>query len=96
MLIDEYDNFANNILTEHGKGVYKQVTHAGGFPRSFFAIIKSGTENRSIERVFVTGVSPLVLSDVTSGMNIGRNISLLPDFSSMIGLTYTEVMETPL
>ncbi len=93
LLIDEYDNFANNILIEHGRGTYKQITRAGGFLRSFFAVIKNGTENRSIERLFVTGVSPLVLSDVTSGMNIGRNISLLPKFSNMIGLTEEEVTQ---
>ncbi len=91
LLIDEYDNFANNILIEHGRGTYKQITHAGGFLRSFFAVIKNGTENRSIEKLFVTGVSPFVLSDVTSGMNIGRNISLLPEFCTMIGLMEEEV-----
>ncbi len=93
LLIDEYDNFANNILIEHGRGKYKQITHAGGFLRSFFAVIKNGTENRSIERLFVTGVSPLVLSDVTSGMNIGDNISTMEMFNKMVGLTEEEVDE---
>ncbi len=93
LLIDEYDNFANNILIEHGKWTYRQVTHAGGFLRSFFAVIKNGTENRSIERLFVTGVSPLVLSDVTSGMNIGDNISTLEMFNKMVGLTEEDVDE---
>ncbi len=91
LLIDEYDNFANNILIEHGRGRYRQITHAGGFLRSFFAVVKNGTENRSIERLFVTGVSPLVLSDVTSGMNIGDNISTYPIFEDMVGFTENEV-----
>ena len=91
LLIDEYDNFANNILIEHGKGRYKNITHAGGFLRSFFAVIKNGTESRVIERLFVTGVSPLVLSDVTSGFNIGNNISTRELFNSMIGFTQEEV-----
>jgi len=91
LLIDEYDNFANNILIEHGKERYISITHAGGFLRSFFAVIKNGTENRVIERLFVTGVSPLVLSDVTSGFNIGDNISTESLFNSMIGFTQNEV-----
>jgi len=91
LFIDEYDNFANNILMQHGRLNYRDVTHAGGFLRSFFAVIKNGTENRVIERMFVTGVSPLVLSNVTSGMNIGDNISTLKMFSTMVGLTEEEV-----
>ena len=91
LLIDEYDNFANNILIEHGKDTYKNITHAGGFLRSFFAVIKNGTESRVIERLFVTGVSPLVLSDVTSGFNIGDNLSTDVMFNTMIGFTQSEV-----
>ncbi len=72
---------------------YREITHAGGFLRSFFAVIKNGTENRSIERLFVTGVSPLVLSDVTSGMNIGDNISTMKMFDTMVGLKENEVEE---
>jgi ribosomal protein S8 len=93
LFIDEYDNFANNILIEHGKDTYKSITHAGGFLRSFFAVIKNGTESRVIERLFVTGVSPLVLSDVTSGFNIGDNISTDTLFNSMIGFSQEEVEE---
>ncbi len=91
LLIDEFDNFANNILIHHGKDHYIEVTHKAGFLRSFFASIKVATESRTIERMFATGVSPLVLSDVTSGMNIGDNISFDIIFNSMIGFTQVEV-----
>ena len=91
LLIDEYDNFANNILTDHGKDNYQIITHGSGFLKGFFAVIKNATETRTVERMFVTGVSPLVLSDVTSGMNIGDNISPIPEFNSMIGFTQREV-----
>jgi len=93
LLIDEYDNFANNILIEYGKGDYRAVTHGGGFLRSFFAVIKNGTENRTIERLFITGVTPLVLSDITSGMNIGDNISVYPMFEDIVGFNREEVEE---
>jgi hypothetical protein len=91
VLIDEYDNFANNILIHHGKQTYLSLTHGAGFLRSFFAAIKAATETRTIERMFVTGVSPLVLSDVTSGMNIGDHISNEAPFNSMAGFTQAEV-----
>ncbi len=93
LLIDEYDNFANNILIHHGKGSYQDLTHGGGFLRSFFAAVKNATETRTVERLFVTGVSPLVLSDVTSGFNMGDNISTKIPFNSMIGFTTEEVKE---
>ncbi len=91
LLIDEYDNLANNILIEHGENRYKSSTQGGGFLRSFFAVIKNGTDNRTIERLFITGVSPLVLSDVTSGFNIGDNISVSASFANMTGFTQNEL-----
>jgi len=93
LIIDEYDNFGNNILIEQGQEIYYGATHAGGFLRSFFAIIKGLTDNREIDRLFITGVSPLVMADVTSGFNIGDNISLDTNISSMVGLTLSEVKQ---
>lgn len=91
VMIDEYDNFGNNILAEYGKDKYLEVTHGVGFLRNFFAVIKDGTLEGKIDRLFVTGVSPLVLADVTSGFNIGTNISLFPAVSSMLGFTQQEM-----
>ena len=91
VLIDEYDNFANTILTHRGADAYHALTHGGGFYRSFFATLKAGTENGSVERLFVTGVSPVTMDDVTSGFNIGSNLSLAPEFNEMLGFTEDEV-----
>jgi hypothetical protein len=93
LIIDEYDNFANNVLTEHGEETYTKVTHAGGFLRSFFTVIKGLTDNREIDRLFITGVSPLVMADVTSGFNIGDNISQDPQLSAMIGISNDEAKQ---
>jgi len=93
LLIDEYDNFANNILIEHGKENYTKVTQSGGFLRNFFAILKDATESRTVERMFVTGVSPLVLSDVTSGFNMGDNISDSTIFNDLLGFTERDVKD---
>jgi hypothetical protein len=90
MIIDEYDNFANNILIEHGEETYMKITHTGGFLRGFFTAIKGLTDNREIDRLFITGVSPLVMADVTSGFNIGDNISQDPQLSAMVGITNEE------
>lgn len=63
VLIDEYDNFANNILMDHGEGDYKKIIETCGFIKEFFRSIKSGTNPAVIDRFLVTGVSQLVLSD---------------------------------
>ena len=91
VLIDEYDNFANTILAGEGAEAYHAFTHGGGFYRSFFATLKAGTENGSVERLFVTGVSPVTMDDVTSGFNIGANLSLRAEFNEMLGFTEDEV-----
>ncbi|MDE0025201.1 MAG: AAA family ATPase [Spirochaetaceae bacterium] len=91
VLIDEYDNFANTILAGEGAEAYHEFTHGGGFYRSFFAALKAGTENGSVERLFVTGVSPVTMDDVTSGFNIGANLSLRPEFNELLGFTEEEV-----
>ena len=93
VLIDEYDNFANTILAHHGAEAYEELTHGGGFYRNFFAVLKGGTEQSGggLERLFITGVSPVTLDDVTSGFNIGTNLSLEPAFNEMLGFTEAEV-----
>ena len=93
VLIDEYDNFANTVLAYHGAEAYHSFTHGGGFYRNFFATLKSGAgrSGGGLERLFITGVSPVTMDDVTSGFNIGTNISLEPDFNEMVGFTDAEV-----
>ena len=95
VLIDEYDNFANTILAYHGEEAYQSFTHGGGFYRNFFATLKHGAEQSGggLERLFITGVSPITMDDVTSGFNIGRNISLRPEFNDMLGFTEEEVRD---
>ena len=95
VIIDEYDNFANTVLAYHGAEAYHSFTHGGGFYRNFFATLKSGAGRTGggLERLFITGVSPVTMDDVTSGFNIGTNISLEPDFNEMVGFTEPEVRQ---
>ena len=93
LFIDEYDHFINHILSDAARlEEYKGETHGTGYLRTFFDTIKSGTYS-SIERVFITGVSPVTLDDLTSGFNIGTNYSLDYDFNEMVGFTEKEVRE---
>ena len=91
ILIDEYDHFANTILAHEGVGAYHSVTHGGGFLRNFFATLKAGSESGGLERLFITGVSPVTMDDVTSGFNIGANVSFRKQFNAMAGFTEAEV-----
>ena len=93
VLIDEYDNFANTVLAHHGEQAYHDFTHGGGFYRNFFATLKAATARSGggLERLFIIGVSPLTMDDVTSGFNIGKNVSLHPDFNEIVGFTEAEV-----
>lgn len=88
LIIDEYDNFTNVILNERGENVYHAITHADGFYRDVFKKFKG-----NFERIFMMGVSPVILDDVTSGFNIGWNISIKPEFDEMLGFSTTDVVE---
>ena len=88
LIIDEYDNFTNVVLNEHGEKVYHAITHADGFYRDVFKKFKG-----NFERIFMMGVSPVTLDDVTSGFNIGWNISIKPEFDEMLGFSTVDVIE---
>ena len=93
LFIDEYDHFTNQILAhkEH-ETRYREQTHGEGYLRHFFDTIK-GAAGDSLGRVFVTGVSPVTMDDLTSGFNIGTNYSLSPEFNEMVGFTEEEVRQ---
>ncbi len=94
VIIDEYDNFSNTILSTVGAGAYKNLTHGPGFFRSFFNVLKGGATGTGapITRSFITGVSPITMDDVTSGYNIGENVSLDSIFNRMLGFTGKDVI----
>ena len=93
LFIDEYDHFTNKILSEPDcLNDYKSKTYGTGYLRNFFDTIKAGTDS-TIKRVFVTGVSPVTMDDLTSGFNIGTNYSLSAQFNEMTGFTEEQVRE---
>lgn len=92
LIIDEYDHFANDIIAM-GEGVfYKEMIHASGFVRDFYETVKIGTKH-VIDRIFITGISPIMLDDLTSGFNISTNLTMSAPLNEMMGFTGDEVME---
>ena len=95
IFIDEYDNFTNTILAEHGTEAYNALCHGEGFFKQFFTVLKEATTGTDapVTRLFITGVSPVTLDDVTSGFNIGTNVSVNPAFSELTGFTRDDLRE---
>mgnify|MGYP001522958141 CR=1 FL=1 len=95
LLIDEYDNFTNTILSTYGTDLYRKATHGEGYIRRFFNVIKAATTGMgsAVNRLFITGVSPVTMDDVTSGFNIGTNITTDPWFNDLVGFSEKELRE---
>ena len=93
VMIDEYDNFTNTILAESGLGAYNDLCHGEGFFKQFFTNLKDATTGTGapVTRLFITGVSPVTMDDVTSGFNIGTNISLDPQFADFTGFRHDDL-----
>jgi hypothetical protein len=90
LIVDEYDDFANNIIATGDGLFYKEIIRASGFVRSFYKTVKVGTES-VIDRIFITGISPIMLDDLTSGFNIAENLTMDPICGEMLGFTEEEV-----
>lgn len=91
LLIDEYDNFTNKVLSDvSALCKYESITHQNGFYRTFFAALKSATSS-CLKKIFITGVSPVTLDDLTSGFNINFNYTSYVAFNEMMGFTEKEV-----
>ena len=88
LIIDEYDNFINNVLSNEGEAVYHALTHAQGFYRDFFKLFKG-----MFHRILMMDVSPVTVNDLNSGYNIGTNLSMDPMFNMMLGFSENEVRE---
>ena len=93
LLIDEYDNFANTVMmgVQSDDLRYKALVHDEGPLRTFFKAVKSSTSGAMFDRVFITGVSPVVMSDITSGYNIAENIYFEPEFNDLCGFRQNEI-----
>jgi hypothetical protein len=95
LLIDEYDNFANRVLMSpnvQNQLRYQDLVTGEGLLKTVFSAVKAASAGRGLDKVFLTGVSPLLLSDVTSGYNVAENIYLDPKFHDLCGFTEAEIL----
>ncbi len=90
VLIDEYDNFANELITGGRQNTYDSILHGEGFVKVFYKAIKDATMD-NFDRIFMTGVSPIMLDDLTSGFNITMNYTLDQKLNPMMGFTRKEL-----
>ncbi len=91
LIIDEYDNFTNQLITSNNDTLYKRLTSENSFLKTFFKKLKEATESQAVKRVFITGVLPITIDDLSSGFNIAEIITLKKPFLSMLGFTQEEV-----
>ncbi|GHV63843.1 hypothetical protein FACS1894199_00710 [Bacteroidia bacterium] len=94
IIIDEYDHFANDLIAmgkRLGKELYKTMIAANGIVRDFYERVKDGAKSSLVNRTFITGISPVMLDDLTSGYNIATNLTLNEKYNEMMGFTKTEV-----
>ena len=90
LLIDEYDQFANAILA-HSMQEFLKIVSKGGFVRSFYEVLKGATQTGTVQKMFITGVTPITLDSLSSGFNIVKHISHREEFNEMAGFSSQEV-----
>ncbi|OQY26824.1 MAG: AAA family ATPase [Candidatus Cloacimonetes bacterium 4572_55] len=103
LLVDEYDNFANEVMMSRRKNKYQEnkdkedryesLLYGEGALKTLFKAVKAGAAGWGVDRVFITGVSPVVLSDMTSGYNVAENIYLEPQFNGLCGFYESEIRD---
>ena len=91
VIIDEYDHFANELLGFNTEQ-FRNLVSKNGKVRKWYEILKEGTET-VVDRIFITGVAPITLDSLTSGFNIGTDITQDEEFNEMIGFTEEELKE---
>jgi hypothetical protein len=92
LLIDEYDQFTNELLSFHF-AEFQDIVSKNGYVRKFYEVLKTETGRGSIDRIFLTGVAPVTMDSMTSGFNITTDITLHPLFHDMMGFTEVEVLD---
>ncbi|WP_256091490.1 AAA family ATPase [Candidatus Thiosymbion oneisti] len=94
LLIDEYDNFANELMMGHRsaeKDHYQALLSGEGCMKALFKTIKAAAGGQGLGKVFITGVSPVAMSDLTSAYNVAKNIYLQARFNALCGFREAEI-----
>ena len=95
LLIDEYDNFANEAMMAKSNNYtpinYEALTSAESDLKALFKSVKSAASGQGLERVFITGVSPVLMTDITSSYNVSTDIYLESEFNDLCGFTELDI-----
>jgi len=91
VLIDEYDQFANAILA-YSMNDFLKIVGKGGFVRSFYEVLKGATQTGVVQKMFITGVTPITLDSLSSGFNIVKHITYREEFNNLAGFNESEVL----
>ncbi len=94
LFIDEYDNFANEVMMgRQGQNQkrYQDLVSGEGMFKTLFKNVKIAGSGNGLDRVFMTGVSPIVMNDITNGANVNEDVTWLPYFNDLCGFRQEEV-----
>jgi hypothetical protein len=91
IIIDEYDNFVNQFITTHQDHLYQEITSGDSFLRAIYKVLKAGRRSGAVKNIFITGVLPITIDDLTSSFNIATFLTLDSSFEHMLGFTQSEV-----
>ena len=99
VIIDEYDNFTNELVVSGRDAEYNAVCghDAKGdatresFFKAFFKSFKAGLADGTVGRTYFTGVLPITLDDLSSGFNVGTVVNLNPELLNLVGFTQSQV-----
>ncbi|HOJ96420.1 MAG TPA: AAA family ATPase, partial [Methanospirillum sp.] len=91
VIIDEYDNFVNQLITQSHDHLYSEITSGDSFLRAYYKVLKAGRQSGSVANIFITGVLPVTIDDLSSAYNIATFITLDPVYEHMLGFTQNEV-----
>jgi hypothetical protein len=87
VIIDEYDNFVNQLITQSHDHLYSEITSGDSFLRAYYKVLKAGRQSGSVANIFITGVLPVTIDDLSSAYNIATFITLDPVYEHMLGFT---------
>ncbi|MEE3423767.1 MAG: AAA family ATPase, partial [Succinimonas sp.] len=91
VIVDEYDNFTNDILSRD-PGKFRETARKGGELSAFFQTLRAENQDHLIGKIYVTGVLPITMDTAISGF-VSENLTSDPQFNEMAGFTDDEVKE---
>ena len=91
VIIDEYDQFANALLSKNA-ALFRSITSSDGFLKNFYSRLKAEADDSgAVARIFITGVTTISLDSMSSGFSIANNLTAHPMFAGLCGFSEDEL-----